>query len=81
MVDKEDLYMLKINCKGRRIVGKANKGINVEKNNRFKKLKLEKEENSTELQKSNIEAEVSDNSKKYDWGIKKKKVQKVNWIS
>ena len=30
-VDKEDLYTLKINCKGRRTVGKANKGINVEK--------------------------------------------------
>ena len=35
--------MLKINCKGKRIVGKANKGVNVEKNNnRFKKLKLKK---------------------------------------
>ena len=44
MVDKEDLYTLKINCKGKRTVGKANKGINVEKNhNRFKKLKLKKE--------------------------------------
>ena len=30
-VDKEDLYTLKINCKGKRTVGKANKGINVEK--------------------------------------------------
>ena len=29
-VDKV-LYMLKINCKGKRTVGKANKGINVEK--------------------------------------------------
>ena len=35
--------MLKINCKGKRTVGKANKGINVEKiNNRSKKLKLKK---------------------------------------
>ena len=35
--------MLKYNCKGKRTVGKANKGINVEKNNnRLKKLKLEK---------------------------------------
>ena len=25
-VDKEDLYMLKVNCKGKRTVGKANKG-------------------------------------------------------
>ena len=30
-VDKEDLYTLKVNCKGKRIVGKANKGISVEK--------------------------------------------------
>ena len=30
-VDKEDLYTLKINCKGERTVGKANKEINVEK--------------------------------------------------
>ena len=29
--DKEDLYTLKINCKGKRTVGKASKGINVEK--------------------------------------------------
>ena len=33
--------MLKINCKGKRTVGKTNKGINVEKNNnRLKKLKI-----------------------------------------
>ena len=30
-VDKEDLYMLMINFKGQRTIGKANKGINVEK--------------------------------------------------
>ena len=30
-IDEEDLYTLKINCKGKRTVGKANKGINVEK--------------------------------------------------
>ena len=30
-VDEEDLYALKINCKGKRTVGKENKGINVEK--------------------------------------------------
>ena len=29
--DKKDLYMLKINCKGERTVGKASKGINAEK--------------------------------------------------
>ena len=31
MVDKEDLYISKIDCKGKRTVGKANKGISVEK--------------------------------------------------
>ena len=31
MVDEEDLYTLKINCKGKRTVEKENKGINVEK--------------------------------------------------
>ena len=30
-IDKEDFYILKSNCQGKRIVGKANKGINVEK--------------------------------------------------
>ena len=36
-VDKEDLYTLRINCKGGRTAGKKNKGINVEIYNRFKK--------------------------------------------
>ena len=31
----EDLYTLKINCKGKSTVGKENEGINVEKYNRF----------------------------------------------
>ena len=30
-IDEEDLYTLKINCKGKRPVGKANKRIDVEK--------------------------------------------------
>ena len=30
-LDEEDLYTLKINFKGKRTVGKANKGLNVEK--------------------------------------------------
>ena len=30
-VDKEGLCILKINCKRKRTVGKANKGINLEK--------------------------------------------------
>ena len=35
-IDEEDLYTLKFNYKGKRTVGKANKGINAEKYNRFK---------------------------------------------
>ena len=38
--------------------------------------KKKKKENSTELQKSNVEAEVYNNSKKCDWGGKK--AQKFN---
>ena len=30
-VDEEDLYALKVNCKGKRTIGKENKGINVGK--------------------------------------------------
>ena len=30
-VDEEDLYTLKINCKGKRTVGRANKRVNLEK--------------------------------------------------
>ena len=30
VIDEEDLYTLKINCKGKRTVVKANKRINVE---------------------------------------------------
>ena len=72
---KKDLYTLKINCKGKRTVGKANKGINVENIIVGLKLKLEKEkkENSTELWKPNIEAEVYNNNKKCYWEMKKYK--------
>ena len=35
----EDFYTLKIYCMGKRTVEKANKRINVEKYNRFKKIK------------------------------------------
>ena len=68
---------IKFNCKQKRTVGNINKGINVEEYNRFKKLKIKilkqkrkkgrrrrKKENSTELQKPNIEAEVYNNDKK-----------------
>ena len=39
-VDNEDIYTLRINCKGKKTVGKANKGINVKKYYWFKKLKI-----------------------------------------
>ena len=47
VVDKGDLYMLKINYKGKNTLGKANKGINVEKIIiGLKKMKKKIEENS-----------------------------------
>ena len=64
------------------------RNISRKNNNRFKKLKIkikkiererEIKENSTELQKPNIEVEVYNNSKKFDWG--EKKAKKLNWIS
>ena len=71
------MYTLNINWKGKRTVGKGDKGINVEKYNRFKKLNYKKEkkmeeerkkkkkkENSTEFQKPKVEAEVYNNNKK-----------------
>ena len=61
--------MLKIKCKGKRTVGKANKDINGKK--LIIGLKSWKE-NSTELQKPNVEAEFCNNNKKCDWGKKKK---------
>jgi len=79
VVDKEELYTLKINYKGKRTVGKANKDINVEKImvykiffKRVKKKKNPKQENSTELQKPNVEIEIYDN-KKCGWGKREKK--------
>ena len=55
-------------------MGKANKGINVEKiiiglKKFFKRGrgKQKKKENSTELQKPSVEAEVYNNKRKCDW--------------
>ena len=47
--DKEDLYTVKINCKGKSTVGKANEGISVEKiiiglKLKFRKKKRKKRE-------------------------------------
>ena len=70
--------MLKMNCKGKRTVGKASKGINVEKiiiglKNLKKKKRKKKKENSTELQKPNIEPEVYDNKNVTEGGKKNSK--------
>ena len=39
-VDEEDLYTLKINFKGNRIVGKSMKGIHIENICGFKKIRI-----------------------------------------
>ena len=45
---------MKVNCKGKRTVGKANKGINVEKNNNsFEKLKIKNIEKK-KIKKENL---------------------------
>ena len=53
MVNEEDLYTLKINCKGERIVGQSSKGINVEIYDRlkFKVIKKRKERKQKKLEK------------------------------
>ena len=70
---------MNINCKGNRTVGKANKGINIEKKiiglqklkgkiiKKSKEKKGKKKENCTELQKPNIGAEVYNNNKNCYW--------------
>ena len=66
------MYTLNINCKGKRTVGKANKGINVENTIIGLKIKIKKkrkekeEENPTDLQKPKVEAEVYDNNETCD---------------
>ena len=68
--------MLKINFKVERTVGKANKGLHVEKIIIGLKIKIKKREkkkpegNCTELPKLKVEAEVYDNNKICDWGKK-----------
>ena len=45
------MYTLNINCKGKRTVGRGNKGINAEKYNRFKKLNYKTEKKMEERKK------------------------------
>ena len=70
-VDKEYLYTLKINCKGKSTVGKANRGRNVGKiilgfkkwkrNRKMKKKKRKKTQKNPA--KPNIEPKVYNNNK------------------
>ena len=73
---------MKINCKGKWTVEKANKEINVEKiiiGLKDKKLKLreKKKKENTELQKPNVEVEVYNSNRKCDWGKKKRKLKSL----
>jgi len=52
VVDKEDLYKLKIKCKGKRTLGKENKGINVEKTIINLKIKVKKIEKKKKKRKT-----------------------------
>ena len=93
-VDKEYLHTLKINCKGKRTVEKANKRINIEKiilDLKFLKIKIKKKKqnkeegggklhNSAELQKPKQRQRFITAIKSVI-GKKKKKTQKLNQIS
>ena len=75
--------MLKINCKGKRTVGKANKVMHVEKiigfkNWNYKKRKEKKRGKLRRPAKAQVETEVYNSNKKCDW---KKKHSKLNYIS
>ena len=66
-VDKEDLFTIKINCKGKRTVGKANKWINIERIIRGLKKLIKKRAKKGRLHRTAKEAEVDNNNKKCNW--------------
>ena len=70
------IYTSKINCKGKRTIGKANKGINIEKNLiDLKNLKREKKKGKLHrTAKAQVEVEVYINNKKFDRGKKSSKL-------
>ena len=57
------MYTLNINCKGKRTLGKAHRGINVEKYNRFKKLNYKKEKKMEEERKKKKKRKTPQNFK------------------
>ena len=61
-MEEEDLYTLKVKCKGKRTVQKVSKGTNVEKNIiGLKKLKLEKRKKERKKQKKEKGEEKKEN--------------------
>ena len=57
---------LRLTARGKEQQEKQTKVKCRKNNNRFKKIKLKKEEKSTELQKPNVETEVYNNNRNYD---------------
>ena len=55
--------MFKINCKGKRTVGKANKGMNIEKYNRFKKIKIIRKKRKKKRKKKEIKGKFHSTAK------------------
>jgi len=70
VVDKEDLCMLKINCKGKRTVGKANKGTNVEKI--IIGLKIKKEKRKKKEENSRDQHSVGGHPREVIWAVTSK---------
>ena len=79
-VDEEDLYTLKINCKEKRTVEKANKGISIEKYNRSKKIKIIKKEKRVKTEEERKRGEGGGEFHRTAKAQKKKKkeLQKLN---
>ena len=70
-VDKEYLHTLKINCKGKRTVEKANKRINIEKiilDLKFLKIKIKKKKKNRTKKKEEENSTTPQNCKSQNRG-------------
>ena len=88
-VDKEDLYMSKINCNGKKRVEKANKGINVEKIIVDLKIKIRKRERGGIKKKTPQNCRSPAQRQRFitttttttKMCVREKKAPKLDWIS
>jgi len=67
-VAEEDLHTLKTKCKGKRTVGKVNKGINVKKYSWFKKIKIIKKRKGKKWKKKEKKGKLHRSAKAQQTG-------------